>query len=102
MQNVDIVHFCVHALLLRVCDKLLERDQVLRVRLTVVEHDKDRRVGNTVHHRVVQNVGLPGLIWRNSETSLTLREDASQHTRQVHAFDTVTIWLRVGVTGRVA
>ena len=81
---------------------LLECDQVFWVSLAVVEHDKDLRFGNVVHHCVVQNVGLPRLIRRNSETSLTLRECASQNTRQVHAFDTVTIRLRVGVTGRVA
>ena len=81
---------------------LLECDQVFWVSLAVAEHDKDRRVGNVVHHRVVHNVGLPRLIWGNFETSLTLREDTSQNARQVHAFDTLTIWLRVGVTGRVA
>ena len=96
------MHFCEHAVFLPLCDKLLERDHVLWVRLIVVEHDKDLRVGNVVHHCVVQNVVLPRLFWRNSETLLTLRECASQNTRQIHAFDIVTIWFRVGVTGRVA
>ena len=73
---------------------LLECDQVLWVSLAVVEHDKDLRVGNIVHHCVIQNVGLPGLLWGNFEIFCTLREDASQNARQVHAFDTVTIWLK--------
>ena len=84
--------------------ELLKRDEMLRIRLSVVEDNEDRRTCFIVDHRVIstrRGAGVRSLRRRHNHRLSTSYELARQHQRLVDVLGARGIWRRVGGMGRV-
>ena len=111
--NIKLIHELVNVVTSILCmtdllwmhepiSLLEERDQVLWVRLPIIEHNKYAWVINIIHCRVILCCRISWIpCWWLPHITTSFGIQSSQHFCQIYVFVAIAVWWRVCVSCRV-
>ena len=79
--------------------RLHKRDQILGIALVIQENDKDGRILNVIHYRVVQHLWIVGIFlwWRCLHWLPASGKRPNQYFSHIHLIRSFTLGLRISL-----